>query len=304
VTLAVLCPGQGSQHPGKLDVVESSTRAHRVLEDAARALGADVRMWLREPDDIEHNVIAQPLICVAQQAAWQALCDSLPAPRLFAGYSVGELAAYGCAGAIDTVELCRLARARALAMDAALHGAAGGMLLVDGLAHADAERLCAGRRAAVAIVIDAARTLVGGVAPDLDGVAAAARASGARVGSLRVHTPSHTPLLAGAVTSFRGSLEASPLSAPRVPVIAGIDASLVTTRDGAIVALSRQLAQTVDWAGCLDAAYERGCRVFLELGPGRALSRMVRERFPDVHARALEDFRSLDGAVGWTTARL
>jgi [acyl-carrier-protein] S-malonyltransferase len=304
VTLAILCPGQGTQHPGMLDLVETNAHAHRVLEDAASSLGADVRMWLREPDDIAHNVIAQPLICVSQLAIWRALRDALPAPSLFAGYSVGELAAYGCAGALDTPTLCRLAHARALAMDDALHGRLGGMMLVDGLARGDVERLCAGHDASVAITISASRSIVGGLASDLDAIAASARARGARIERLRVHTPSHTSLLDAAVAPFRMALEGSPIAAPRAPVLAGIDGSLVSTRAEAIAALSRQLARTVDWAGCTDTAYERGCRVFLELGPGSALSRMMRERFPDAHARSIEDFRSLEGVVQWTTARL
>lgn len=304
MSLAVLCPGQGGQHPAMLSLVESNAHAHRVLEAAAVALGTDVRLWLREPDDIGHNVIAQPLICAAQLATWCALRDDMPAPSLVAGYSVGELAAYACAGALDAAEVCRLAHTRALVMDAALRGRAGGLVLIDGLSRRDVVALCAGHEAWPAIVIDAARCLVGGVLDDLDRIEVAAHERGARVERLRVPIPAHTPLLAPAVASFRAALEASALRAPRFPVLAGIDATLVRTREDAIAALAPQLAQTIDWAGCLDAAYERGCRVFLELGPGAALSRMVRERFAGIEARSVEDFRSLTGVVRWVSAHL
>jgi [acyl-carrier-protein] S-malonyltransferase len=77
---------------------------------------------------------------------------------------------------------------------------------------------------------------------------------------------------------------------------------LVTSRAKAISALAAQLATTIEWSRCLEALYERGCRVFLELGPGDQLSRMVRELLPsDVDARSVSNFRSLEGAAEWVT---
>ena len=77
-----------------------------------------------------------------------------------------------------------------------------------------------------------------------------------------------------------------------------------STGHRAIATLSNQVAHTIEWARCMDALHERGCRVFLELGPGAALSRMLRERFADVDARSLDDFRSLAGCVRWLESRL
>jgi [acyl-carrier-protein] S-malonyltransferase len=88
------------------------------------------------------------------------------------------------------------------------------------------------------------------------------------------------------------------------PVLSGIDASLITQRADAIDTLARQIAQTIDWCRGLDTLYEKGCRVFLELGPGSALARMVRARFTDVEARAVDDFRSLPAAGDWTISKL
>jgi [acyl-carrier-protein] S-malonyltransferase len=68
--------------------------------------------------------------------------------------------------------------------------------------------------------------------------------------------------------------------------------------------LCRQITETVDWSRCLQTLYERGCRVFLELGPGAALSRMIHQRFPDAQARSLDDFRSLAAATQWVEARM
>ena len=79
------------------------------------------------------NVVAQPLVCALQLATWAGLRGkNLPEPRAIAGYSVGELAAYGCAGALEPGEVIQLAERRAREMDAATPGE-GGLMAVRGL---------------------------------------------------------------------------------------------------------------------------------------------------------------------------
>lgn len=304
MTLAILCPGQGRQHAHMLDLVAQDADAQAVLAQATRALGRDPREWLREPAAITRNAIAQPLVCIAALAAWRALAKRIPAPALHAGLSVGELASYACAGALDPAALCALARARALAMDGAWRDRQGGLAVASGLDRAALDALCRAYDVWPAIVFDARSLVVGGARESLEAFAVAAGARGARITQLAVDVPSHTPLLAAAVPVFRAALVASELRDPIVPVVAGVDASLVTRRDDAVRALSRQLAEPIDWLRVLETLVERGCRVFVEVGCGTALSRMVNERFADVHARSLDDFRSLDGAAAWVRARL
>jgi [acyl-carrier-protein] S-malonyltransferase len=111
-------------------------------------------------------------------------------------------------------------------------------------------------------------------------------------------------MLEAAVEPFRAVLERSSLCDPRIAVLSGTDASPITGRAAAIDALSRQIARTIDWGRCLEALYERGSRVFLELGPGNALARNARTRFEGVDARSLDDFRSLSAAVAWVGNRV
>src|SRR5438034_4486412 len=299
MSFALLCSGQGHQHPGMFDKLEPDPEAQRVLKDAARALGADVRAWLKGPDDIFGNFRAQPLICVAQLAAWRALRDRLPMPALLAGYSVGELTSYACADALDVRDLCGLAVNRARAMDESARLHPGALLVVDGLRGEELERLGDGLEIWRAIILSETRCIVGGISRDVDRLALAARARGAQVQGLRVRIAAHTPLLSSAVAPFRAALEASNFSAPRIPVMAGVDASMVTRSDDGIELLCRQLTEPIDWSRCLQTIYERGCRVVLELGPGAALARMIHERFPDAQARSLDDFRSVRGAAEW-----
>jgi len=303
MTFAVLCSGQGSQHRGMLSLLQNEGGANEAFDAAARGLGFDLRDAVAGSEDLFDNVLAQPLICVAQCAAWQAVHEALPVPLAFAGYSVGELASYACAGALSAYELAQLASERARAMEAAAK-APGGLVAVRGLYRPQIDALCRGNELWVAIVIDDTGFVLGGLQRSIVRCVDEARSEGAQTTRLRVGIASHTPLLVDAVERFRGVLERSSLCDPAIAVLSGTDASPIRDRSTAIDALARQIAQTIDWARSLEALYERGSRVFLELGPGNALARNAQARFEGVEARSLDDFRSLSAAVAWVGKRV
>jgi len=299
MSLAILCSGQGAQHPAMLDMIMDHPAAAEVISSGEAELGFDLRAALKKGDEIFRNAIAQPLICLAQLALWTALRQDAPKPAAFCGYSVGELGAYACAGALDAAELARIAAARAALMDHAAAATHGGMLALQGLHRNEVDRLCEGQRAWIAIAIGAEEFVIGGEDVALRQLSAAFAERGAKLTRLKVGVASHTPLLRDAVPPFRAELIASSLTDPGTPVVAGIDAAWVVRRETAIDKLAQQLDRTIEWSGCLDMLYERGCRVFLELGPGRALARMAQARFADADARSVEDFRSLEGVSSW-----
>ena len=299
MSLAILCSGQGAQHAAMLDMIADHSAATAIIKAGEAELGFRLREVLALPETIYRNAIAQPLICLTQLALWTALRQDAPRPAAFCGYSIGELGAYACADALDAVGLARITAARAALMDQAAAATPGGMLAVQGLRRVEVNKLCAGRRAWVAIAIGEEEFVIGGEQAALDTLSTTFAERGAKPARLKVGLASHTPLLSGAVEPFRALLDASSLCAPAIPVVAGIDAAWVVRREAAIDKLSLQLDTAVAWSDCLDTLYERGCRVFLELGPGRALSRMMQARFADVDARPVDDFRSLDGVSSW-----
>jgi len=303
MTLAVLCPGQGAQHPAMLDLALSDALGRQALDEAAAALGDDPRTWTQS-DAMFANANAQPLICVVQNAQWRALRARVPRPLAVAGYSVGELSCYGLAEALGIAALAQLARQRAAAMDAAAKAHAGGLCGVRGLARQTIEMICSDVGAHVAIAAADDAFVVGAGEAALADFTLRCERLGAQTRALRVGIAAHTPLLAAAIAPFRAALEASTLHHPVLSIVAGIDSTWVRTRERAIATLAPQVAQTIEWSQCLDALYERGCRVFLELGPGQALSRIVRERLGDVEARAIEDFRSLEAVAAWVGKKI
>lgn len=307
MTLAVLLSGQGGQGPEMFALTGDAPEARAVFE-AARPLlgGADPRDLVRTPGaDLHGNRTGQILCCVAGLAGWRVIAPVLPARTIVAGYSVGDLAAWGCAGRLAPEAVLRLAAARAEAMDAA-SGPGFGLAGIRGVALARVAALAERHGCHLAIRNAPDSAVVGGPRDALDALRAEALAAGAqRAVLLDVRTPSHTPLLAAAGARFRDGLAAETLGrpgpgAPRL--VAGLDGSAVFDARAGLDKLARQISETIDWAACLTAAREFGAEAVLELGPGHALATMARDALPEARVHALADFRSAGGVRDWIAA--
>ncbi len=303
MTLAILCSGQGTQHEAMFALTAEAPEAGGVFAAAQEALGSDPRRFIREADEGETHVnVAGQILCATQAlAAFAALKDAFGARKSIAGYSIGELAAWGCAGLYPPAAIIDLARQRALTMDA-FSRPGDGLAFVRGLSREKVDGLCARRACDVAIINPGEMFVVGGGRRDLDGLCEEALNLGAaKAGPLKVNVASHTPRLAGASQRFAEALAAHK-TLPRTPglrLFSGIDARPVLNVEEGQAKLATQISHTIDWAGCLEACVEAGVDAFLELGPGRALAAMAAEAYPHLRARSTEDFRSLDGIRAW-----
>ncbi|WCE02728.1 malonate decarboxylase subunit epsilon [Pseudoxanthomonas sp. JBR18] len=297
MSLALLCPGQGAQHPDMFARLRGQAAADAVLKQAASLLQAAPQS-LAAGETRFDNAIAQPLVCAATLATWAALQPRLPKPILVLGYSVGELAAHGVAGSMTPQACLALAQARAACMDAA-SPADGGLLAVIGLSRRTIERLCDTHDLAVAIVNDEDHVVLGGREAGLRAIQRDADGFGARTVRLPVRVPAHTRWLAPAAKNFADTLAKAQLQAPVLDVLAGIDGHRLADRADVIDSLARQLAEPVEWRSVMTQAVERGARVFLELGPGTALARMARDGWAGCEARAVEEFQTLEGVAEW-----
>jgi [acyl-carrier-protein] S-malonyltransferase len=301
--VAILCSGQAGQHSEMFDLIADCPASEPVFAAAAEQLGQDPRRFVREATKAElfADRAGQILCCTRALAVWAALGDGRPARAVIAGYSVGELAAWGCAGALDPPATLRLAERRAVAMDA-VAPPDGGMAAIVGLSRAALEPILERHEAAIAIVVDAKSFVIGGRTRDLDASCREAAALGAtHVVKLTVAVPSHTKLMAGAVGDFEAALREA---APRLPpatcrLLSGIDGETVGDIETGVEKLARQICTPIDWAACLESCREAGADLALELGPGRALSHMAASLFPTGGARSAEDFRTVVGLRAW-----
>ena len=302
MSLALLCPGQGAQHAAMFDRVRDVAAAQSILDAAADVLGRTAGSAAASEGRFD-NANAQPLLCAASLAHWQGLRDRVPTPLLVAGYSIGELAAHAIAGSFDAATCLALSTQRAGLMDEASPPDSG-MQAVLGLEREPLQALCTAYEVHIAIANGSDHFIVGGRLDSLQTLADVATARGAEVRPLPVHVPAHTPLLADAARGFAQVLTDASIQTPTLPILAGVDARPVRDRAAVERTLSLQLAQTVEWTQVMRQAFERGARVFLQLGPGNALARMVASAYPCCEVRAVEEFRSLDGAADWVHAAL
>jgi [acyl-carrier-protein] S-malonyltransferase len=299
--LGILCPGQGNQHPAMFDKLFDCPAAETVMQSASSVFGCHPVKYLQQlsPQELFCNHPAQLLIGTLQMATWVAIRERLPAPNVFAGYSMGELVAYGCAGALDIDETLVLMETRATLMDKVLLQPSG-LLAIRGLNRSEIDSLCNSAGAEIAIINGPDHFVVGGPEEVLTCCENSSLANKAtKIKRLQVTVPSHTSWLREASREFERELSASSLVATSDPVLAGVSGSVVRTREQAITALNQQISNPINWMACMQTAIEMGCSVFLELGPGNALSKMLQDLFPDISVRSMDDFRSLNGVATW-----
>jgi [acyl-carrier-protein] S-malonyltransferase len=302
MTLALLCSGQGRQHPAMFTLTGVVREADPLFAHAAALLGGrDPHDVIRGAAGMHGNRMGQ-VLCTLQALAGAALLGpALPDRLIIAGYSIGELAAWGVAGCFDQVKTLDLAACRAEAMDA-VSSRGDGLTFVGGLSRQTVEDLCRRYGGGIAIINPGDAFLIGGSRVSRDAITAdALRLGASRVVDLPVEAASHTSLLTHASGRFRDELKHTKASNPRTEtrLLSSIDASPVVGLETGIDKLAAQISQTVRWSDCLQACLEAGATAFLELGPGRALADMIPAVQRDVPARSLEDFHTIEGAREW-----
>lgn len=303
--LAILCSGQGSQHAGMFDMIANCVEALPVFNEAAKILGKDPRVFVKENDTDKaySNRNGQILCCTMALALSAVLEKFLTGQRvLYAGYSVGELAAWGGAGCLTPTQVLDLAMRRAELMDAVSPEGAG-LAGVAGLPRHVIEGICEKTEVSISISNSDESVVLGGTGRALEkAVELAIKAGAGTAHRLKVSVPSHTPLLKGAVAPL---LEYILSLNPKPPkeearLVSGLDGEPIFRIDDGAKRLAKQVAATVHWDACMEACLEAGSQTVLELGPGTALARMARTGIlKDAHVRAVEDFHSLSGLLSW-----
>jgi [acyl-carrier-protein] S-malonyltransferase len=290
------------------DLVRSDAAVFARAEGWLHAAGGPVAQarlaaLLAHPSAMFDNRCAQPLVVAATLAAWQALAPRLPRPSLVAGYSVGEVSAYAVAGVFPIDEAVAIAARRADIMSAAATArGVQGMAAISGTTPDALAAMLAQAGCEAAIDLPAS-TIVGGLSDGLAILQTLAVEAGANYTALPINIASHTRLLAAAVAPLRELFDTHAAAAPALPLLAGISGEIVHGRDQAAELLARQAVETIRWTDCLDAILEARIDVVLELGPGNALARMLRERHPHIPCRSLADFRSVKGVLAWVDAQ-
>ncbi|MFZ0645750.1 MAG: ACP S-malonyltransferase [Candidatus Acidiferrales bacterium] len=303
--LAFLFPGQASQYPcmGR-DLVEKFTESKAVFDEADVALGFSLSQLCFEgsEDALKQTENTQPAILTVSIAAYRALEKQGITPDFVAGHSLGEYSALVAAGALDFSTAVKLVRGRGRYMQEAVPAGQGAMAAILGLSPADVAEVC--KKAAETEVVSPAnmnspeQTVISGSAAAVKRAVEIASQSGAkRAVILAVSAPFHCAMMLAAQQRLESDLRAANFSNLKFPLITNVDAEAITTGEEARDALIRQVTNPVRWLESIRDMIDNGVTVFVEVGPGKVLTGLLRQIDRSVRVFNVEDSATLQATV-------
>lgn len=286
------------------ELAEKFECARRVFEEADRAVGFPLsKLCFEGPaEELQLTANTQPAILAVSVAATEVLRENGVRADYVAGHSLGEYSALVAAGALRLADAVRLVRKRGQYMQEAVPAAQGAMAALLGLDLAAANEIC--REAAQGEVVTLANLNSPGqlvIAGDVAAVGRAvelAKARGAkRAILLNVSAPFHCALMKPAADRLAADLDAVEIADPLTPLVNNVDGKVVRSADRVRDGLKRQVTAPVRWEESVRALLKEGVTVFIEVGPGKVLSGLLRQIDRQAESLRVEDAASLEGAL-------
>jgi len=302
---AFIFPGQGSQYVGMGNELFLTPSGGRLQQTAREILGKQFIKLLAEgpEEELQQTAWTQPAILLVSVAAYQLLSEAGIEPDYVAGHSLGEYSAHVAAGSLSLSEALRVVRKRGELMQAAVPSG-GGMAAILGLSAELVEEAC--RRATERGVVAPANYNCPGqvvISGEILAVAYAieiAKELGAkRAIPLVVSGPFHSSLMDKVGEQLQPVLESVSWNTPRCPVIANIDATEVISPLRTVSTLVEQVSGAVRWEQSIRHLLELGVDTFVECGPGKVLTGLVKKIAPGVNLLRVEDMESLKKSLAY-----
>lgn len=282
------------------ELVEKYPLAREVFEEADRALGFSISKMCFEgtEDELKLTANTQPAILTCSVAVYRVAAEKGLQPDFVAGHSLGEYSALVAAGSLKFTDAVQLVRKRGTYMQEAVPAGEGAMAAILGLSPAVVADAC--KRAAEGAVCSAAnlnspdQTVISGSAGAVKRAVEIASQSGAkRAVILPVSAPFHSALMMPAQERLAKDLAMAEFSDLKFPLVTNVDADTITKGEEARDALVRQVTMPVRWEESVRVLIEEGVNTFVEVGPGRVLTGLLRQIERSVAALNIEDEKSL-----------
>ncbi|MCL0084023.1 ACP S-malonyltransferase [Dehalococcoidia bacterium] len=297
--VAFVFPGQGSQVVGMgRDLFEVSPRARQVFEEADETLGFSLSsLCFSGPEDkLRQTVNTQPAVMTTSLACLRAAFGKGNGlqPAFVAGHSLGEYTALVAAGVLSFSDGLRLVQERARLMQEAGQKRPGGMAAVIGLDLISLEEVCQETGTQIANINSPDQTVISGTNNGLAWAMDLAKARGAkRVVRLGVSGGFHSFLMQSAAEGLARAVSRFDFSHPLVPVVANTTALPASTAEEIRSGILRQVCGCVHWQSSIEYMINSGVSTFVEIGPGRVLTGLIKRITKDVEVLNISDVDSL-----------
>ena len=292
--------GQGAQVPGMgKDFAEADAEAMELFDKANAVLGFDLKKTCFEgpAEELTKSNVCQPAIFVTSYAAYSALQKRRPTEfACAAGLSLGEWGALCAAGVLDFDSTLKVLEARGRFMQEVCEAAPSGMIAIVGASPDQLSALCERTGCTVANINSAAQQVLSGSKDAIAAAAAAAKELGIkRAIPLATAGAFHSPFMAPAREKLAAVLDAVQFSAPKFPVLSNVTGKPHSSDPGEIKAMMlEQVTGTTNWAADVEAAKALGCTAFVEFGPGKVLSGLVKKIDAALATFNIADLASLE----------
>ena len=302
MAIAYVFPGQGSQSPGMgKSLAENFAVAREVFEEVDEALGFRIsKLCFEGPaEELQLTENTQPAILSVSIAALRTMeAEGFPQPDYVAGHSLGEYSALVAAGSMSLTDAVQTVKNRGRYMQEAVPAGTGAMAAVIGASLADIEKVCRDvsneEICAPANINASNQVVIAGHTAAVNRAMERLKEIGARkVVQLKVSAPFHCALMMPAQERLEGDLARLRLDDLRIPLVSNVDAAEIRKAQDARDALVRQVSSPVRWLASVELLIRKGVSSFVEVGPGKVLTGLLRQINRDVKGHNVEDHESL-----------
>lgn len=297
--IAFVFPGQGAQMVGMgLDLYRNSAAAREVFERTDQALNFPLsRLCFEGPEkELRKTVNAQPAIMAVSIACLSAVPElwQRMQPSFVAGHSLGEYTALVAAGAVEFTDAIYLVRERGRLMQQAGAMQPGGMAAIMGIDEFTMMDICRQVGVDIANINAPNQLVISGAVDALQWAMNWAKFQGARVIPLEVSGAFHSQLMEPAIGEIAQILSQVELRDPKIPIVANTNVRTMTTAEAVKDELPRQVRHCVHWLYSVQYMIRRGVSTFVEIGPGKVLSGLIKKIDKSVRTVNISDISSIE----------